>query len=235
MNGLEEHVSTFERDGVVVIEGFFDGEVMDRLDAAIAEHFGDRPDYRHDRDFVDGAGVEVVPWFPVRDDGRSEFDVIEDDERVQRLTEAVLGPEWYSQYCMAMFSRAGSAGQAWHQDSPPEDPDVFNLNRLVYTRDIDPAAGGSLFVVPGSHRSGPLPTGDPHEPLPGEIEVAPTRGTLAVVHGHCWHRVGAVHRGSRFSLNYRAAPVGTPEDITDVCVYRNMRYQFSTSEVVEQR
>lgn len=34
---------------------------------------------------------------------------------------------------------------------------------------------------------------------------------------------------------YCAAPAGTPDDVTDVCVYRNMRYRFSTSAVVEER
>ena len=33
----------------------------------------------------------------------------------------------------------------------------------------------------------------------------------------------------------RAAPPGTPDDIKDVCIYRNMRYQFSTSKIVEDR
>ncbi len=39
----------------------------------------------------------------------------------------------------------------------------------------------------------------------------------------------------RFSSNFRSAPKGRPEDITDICVYRNMRYRFSTSEVIEER
>jgi hypothetical protein len=30
-------------------------------------------------------------------------------------------------------------------------------------------------------------------------------------------------------------PSGTPEDITDICLYRNMRYCFSTESVVEER
>jgi len=34
---------------------------------------------------------------------------------------------------------------------------------------------------------------------------------------------------------YCAVPTGTPDDITDVCIYRNMRYRFSTSEVIEER
>ena len=28
---------------------------------------------------------------------------------------------------------------------------------------------------------------------------------------------------------------GTPANITDICVYRNMRYRFETNEVVEDR
>jgi len=39
----------------------------------------------------------------------------------------------------------------------------------------------------------------------------------------------------RASINYRSAAAGTPEGITDVCVYRNMRYRFSTASVIEER
>ncbi|GAC18894.1 hypothetical protein [Paraglaciecola arctica] len=37
----------------------------------------------------------------------------------------------------------------------------------------------------------------------------------------------------RLSTNYRAVPQNTPEDITDICIYRNMFYQFSASIVLE--
>jgi hypothetical protein len=39
----------------------------------------------------------------------------------------------------------------------------------------------------------------------------------------------------RFSTNYRACPAGTPADINDICVYRNMRYCFASNRVVEER
>ena len=39
----------------------------------------------------------------------------------------------------------------------------------------------------------------------------------------------------RVSSNFRAVPLGVPEDITDICVYRNMRYKFSTEEIIEER
>ena len=32
-----------------------------------------------------------------------------------------------------------------------------------------------------------------------------------------------------------SAPANTPDDVTDVCVYRNMRYRFSTKTVLEDR
>ena len=55
---------------------------------------------------------------------------------------------------MAMFSKKGSQGQAWHQDCPPEDKSQFNLNRLVYTMDIDNSTGGQIPVVPCTHLGG---------------------------------------------------------------------------------
>jgi hypothetical protein len=64
--------------------------------------------------------------------------------------------------------------------------------------------------------------------------LAPKKGDLVILHGHAWHRVlPAVQK--RTSVNFRAAPAGTTDGITDICVYRNMRYRFSTSEIVEER
>ena len=66
--------------------------------------------------------------------------------------------------------------------------------------------------------------------------LQPTKkGTLVLLHGHCWHSVMPVHGKYRVSTNYRAAPANTPDDVTDVCVYRNMRYRFSTKTVLEDR
>ena len=48
---------------------------------------------------------------------------------------------------------------------------------------------------------------------------------------------GELHLGNlaEAATNYRAAPAGAPDNITDICVYRNMRYQFSTGRIVEER
>ncbi len=231
ISGIKE---AFEKDGYVVIGDFFDYAVMEHLDGLIRNYYGEDPDFWHNDEFLSKARTEVVPWFPQRE-GVSEFDAIENDECLQALTEAILGPEWNSQYCMVMYSKQGTAGQAWHQDCPPDDPTRHNLNRLVYTSDITDEIGGQTVVVPGSHKRGVLSFGDPVAEFDDQVVLRPKKGTLVLLHGHTWHRVLPITGSYRFSTNYRSAPKGTPDDITDICVYRNMRYRFSTSSVVEER
>ena len=134
-----------------------------------------------------------------------------------------------------MFSKRGTSGQAWHQDCPPEDPRFHNLNRLVYSSNITDETGGQTVVVPGSHRHGVIPAGEPTGELGGEVVLRPGAGTLVILHGHAWHRVLPIRGEFRYSTNYRAAPKDSPHDMTDVCVYRNMRYRFSSSEIIERR
>ncbi len=231
---VERIAADFERDGFVLVEDFFDAASMGRLDRIIRRYFGEKPDFWHNDEFLNKSRTEVVPWFPQKE-GVGAFDEIDADPRLRALTRAILGDGWASQYCMVMFSKPGTVGQAWHQDCPPDDPAVFNLNRLVYTADITDEVGGQTLVVPGSHRRGLLPAGEPDCDFDGQVVLRPRRGTLVLLHGHCWHRVLPIAGACRVSTNYRAAPAGTPDDVTDVCVYRNMRYRFSTSAVVEER
>ncbi|MEO0998788.1 MAG: phytanoyl-CoA dioxygenase family protein, partial [Pseudomonadota bacterium] len=188
----------------------------------------------HNDEFLCEAQTEVVPWFP-QNDGPGAFDALDAHAGLNALTTAILGGRWRRDYCMVMFSKQGTSGQAWHQDCPPGDPAQYNLNRLVYTRDITPQVGGQTVVVPGSFRRGVLPAGDPTGHFRGEAVLTPRKGTLVLLHGHTWHRVLPIAGGCRYSTNYRAAPATSREGITDVCVYRNMRYRFSTSSVIEKR
>jgi ectoine hydroxylase len=224
----------FWSEGYLVLDDFFDPRLMDQLNALIMGHFGNSPEYLHDMEYVRRSRAEVIPWFPQRE-GVSDFTAVDDDPRLQRLTAAVLGEGWQEMFCMVMFSRKGTIGQPWHQDCPPEHPAAFNLNRLVYTHDIDERSGGQTVVVPGSHRHGPVPVGDPVGELPGTLVLRPAKGTLVLLHGHTWHRVQPVLGSHRVSTNFRSVPQGVSEGVTDVCVYRNMRYRFSTREVVEER
>ncbi|MDG1510669.1 MAG: phytanoyl-CoA dioxygenase family protein [Mariniblastus sp.] len=224
----------FWEQGFVVLESFFESEEMDRLCRLIFEEFGESPSFMHDAEFLERSKADVIPWFPQRE-GIFDFDASGNNRDLQRLTAAILGEEWCEQYTMVMFSNRNSDGQSWHQDCPPENASQFNLNRLVYPHDIDDQTGGRTVVIPGSHRRGVLPAGAPNEDLDGQIVLELNKGTLVLLHGHCWHRVLPINDNKRVSINYRSAPAGTPDDITDVCVYRNMRYRFSTGEVVEER
>lgn len=227
-------LDTFKRDGYLVLEDFFDASLMDALNGLIRSYYGDDPEFWHNDEFLEKSQTEVIPWFP-QNEGVEAFDAIDNDPRVQELTQGILGDGWCSQYCMVMWSKQGTTGQAWHQDCSPDDASRFNMNRLVYTSDITDDIGGQIVVVPGSHKRGLLPAGDPHGDFDGQVVLRPRKGTLAFLHGHTWHRVLPIKGQFRYSTNYRVAPAGTPDDITDVCVYRNMRYRFSTSEVVEER
>ena len=224
----------FWQDGILVMENFFDSGRMDRLDGLIRGHYGSDPDFWHTDEFLTEAQTEVIPWFP-QNEGASAFDAIDEHSELNSLTTEILGEGWRSDYCMVMFSKKGTSGQAWHQDCPPDDPTQHNLNRLVYTTDIVDEVGGHVVVVPGSHKMGILPSGDPTGHFPGEVVLKPAKGTLILLHGHAWHRVLPITGGFRYSTNFRAAPKSTREGVTDVCVYRNMLYRFSTSSVIEKR
>ena len=224
----------FWQQGYLVIDDFFSVESMNNLQSIILGHYGLNPQYEHEAAFLSKSATEVIPWFPQRS-GEQAFDEIEHCANMQTLTEAILGEGWKSLYCMTMFSKKGSKGQAWHQDCPPNDPQKFNLNRLVYTMDINDQVGGEVLVMPGSHRRGQLPAGEVNENFSEQVILAPKKGTLVIIHGHTWHRVLPVKGEYRLSTNYRAIPENTSENITDICVYRNMLYQFSTSKVLEDR
>jgi ectoine hydroxylase len=232
----------FWQNGFLVIDDFFEARLMDEADQNIRTYFGENPDFRHEKEFISKSRTEVIPWFPQNPDlpDYSEtmavpFDTTEKDGRLKKLTAAILGEGWRTLYSMVMYSRKGTAGQAWHQDCAPDDTTRFNVNRLVYTREITDDTGGQTVVMPGSHRRGELPAGEPHEDLQGQLVLKPRKGTLVLLHGHTWHRVFPIKGEFRFSTNYRACPAGTPADITDICVYRNMRYRFSTHSVVAER
>jgi len=224
----------FQKDGYLLLEDFFDAQLMRRLNTRILDHFGDDPSFLHTDEFLEKARTDVIPWFP-QSELPSEFDRVDDHQSLQQLTRTLLGDEWQRLYCMVMFSKRGTVGQAWHQDCAPENPARYNLNRLVYTSDIDDETGGQTVVVPGSHRLGLLPAGDPWADLENQVILRPKAGTLVLLHGHTWHRVLPIQGRYRFSTNYRAVAAGTAPDITDICVYRNMRYQFSTESVIEER
>lgn len=225
---------SFWQQGYLIIEDFFPDELMDRCQKKLLSHYGMSPQFEHDAEFLDLSATEVVSWFPQME-GETLFDEAENNSDFKALTEAILGEGWRSLYCMSMFSKKGTKGQAWHQDCAPEDPNIFNMNRLVYTHDINEEDGGQVVIIPGSHKRGTISVGQVDEDFPDQLVLTPKKGTLVLLHGHTWHRVFPVNGPFRVSTNFRCVPKGTADSVTDICVYRNMRYHFATKSVVENR
>ena len=230
---FEKIAQEFWENGYVIFDKFFPDDLMDKYNQKVLDHFESDPESELNDEFESKSKVQVTPWFPYREN-KPYFDEVDKNETFNKITDALLNDSWENLYCMMMYSKAGTIGQAWHQDCPPEDNTKFNINRLVYTHDITDETGGSIVVYPKTHTQGELTVGDPHEDMDGQIVYQPKKGTVIFLHGHCWHRVTAAKR-DRVSSNFRAIPKGTSENITDVCVYRNMRYRFSTQEVIQER
>ena len=231
---IEYLVEEFWENGFLIIENFFKSEIMDEYNGLILNHFGLNPEYLHDPEFLSRSEAEVIPWFPQRE-GVKVFDLAAQDSKLNELTQSILGDDWRALGSMVMFSKQGSKGQGWHQDCPPEKASQFNLNRLVYTMDISHETGGQTVVVKGSHKKGLLPASAQDQSFENEVTLSPKKGNLLLLHGHAWHRVLPVTGQYRVSTNYRSVPFGASDDVTDICVYQNMRYCFSKAQIVEDR
>ncbi|MDB2450993.1 phytanoyl-CoA dioxygenase family protein [Gammaproteobacteria bacterium] len=234
MMDFKELSKFFHKNGYVYIKDFFNPNLMDECHDEITTHFKKDSTYKHDVSFIEKSKTDVIPWFP-QIEGNNKFDGLEMDQRLCDLTGEILGPRWRSLYCMVMFSNVSSNGQAWHQDCSPDNKKNFNLNRLVYTMDIDASTGGEISLIPGSHKKGLIPAGSATEQIHDDIKIKPTKGSLLLLHGHTWHRVYPVFNEIRVSTNFRCVPENTPDSVTDVAIYRNMLFRFSDGKIIAER
>lgn len=116
-----------------------------------------------------------------------------------------------------------------------ENPAHFNLTRLVYTHDVTAETGGQTTVMPGTHKQGLLPVGQPDERiwLSGCIRAkerdaaSPTWSLLASGATHSQRQV-RLHqlplRAQRHARRHHRR-----------LRLSQLRYRFSTSEVIEER
>ena len=108
-----------------------------------------------------------------------------------------------------------------------DEPGQFVLDRMLFTRDVEPDQG-ALYWLPSGHTRGDLPPGGNHDPLPGEASHLPEAGTLIVMHSRCPRRV-AVNRSRRprIHLEARVEPAGARADLCDYAVFRTGTWCFS--------
>lgn len=216
----------FEESGYLLIEDFLTSEECRRLkDALDAKYAEWRDEARQVHALGDAFACDVLAWDPVLE-GHPVFTDFASHAGLAEITRVVLGDDFGTQTSLVMFSIPGGRGQAWHQDCPPEETGLFNLNRLLYPEDAT-LERGAIVIVPGSHRFGPIPPGEHQESLDGELVLTPRAGTLILLHGHVYHRVTPnLTDLPRNSVNFRALPPGVPDWVTCIAVYRDGRARF---------
>ena len=216
----------FGRDGLVVLPGFYSPGRLTAINAALDAHYARWVAALHGGvPGRDPFACDVIPWDPCRD-GHELFLALRGGRELVDVTEAVTGPGFTAPSSLVMYSVSGGRGQAWHQDCPDGDAAAYNVNRLVYTRDVA-LADGAIVVVPGSHRLGRIPPGGHQDPMPGEVALTPPAGTLVLLHGHVCHRVTPnTSAKPRVSVNFRAYPAGVDPAVNCVGVYRNGTVNF---------
>jgi len=236
-SSLEEIAERFERDGLVVFPEFLPASHLERLNAELDAHYA--PLLARAGEILGEQSeqfkqfeCDVIAWDPCGE-GQEAFIALRDSSDLQSVTAACLGTGFEAPRSLVMAATGGGKGQAWHQDCPPGQSTRFNLNRLFYTRDVL-LEDGAIVVVPGSHRMGRIPPGGNQEPIPGEVALVPTAGTLVLLHGHVFHRVTPNLSGRpRISTNFRAFARGVSEGVCDVGVYRNGAYDFALGQLVD--
>ena len=229
---LERLAATFAVHGVVVLPEFFTSSEMAEVQADL-DAWIQSPDAQEAKSApgFDRHQTRSIGWLPIVE-GCLSFEQLRDHPRMAAVTKAIIGNGAVDGACMIRLSRTGHQ-QAWHQDSNCEEPDQFLVNRLLYLWDVDPQSG-SLMCVPGSHRAGRIPPGDPDGPIAGEVALAPRSGTLVLVHSRCYHRVTCNTTNQiRVSVNFRVSPSGVRDDVNRYGVYRTGTYDHYAKTNIE--
>ena len=224
---LDTIVGTFEQDGIVVLKDMLFGDQVtaaDRVANRLLTQLDERPW---------AAGEEYCQRFDIwtKIFGNLESDpdilVLFENEVMQTVTDKLSGVGSAIGSIGSWVTSRG-CGQAWHQDSWSSDPNLFILNRIVFTRNYTPEHGQLLFV-PGSHRYGDLPTGDPYEPLPNQVAFTPSANAAVFLHTRTYHCVTKNATDEpRIQFNRRVVPNGVPGNLTSRARFRNGTWDFST-------
>lgn len=118
------------------------------------------------------------------------FEVCFTSPRVLAAVAHVLGDFTLS----SLNSRAalpGAGHQRLHADwGEPAEPGGYQVCNSIWLLDDFTAANGATRVVPGSHRSGRLPSqamADPEDRHPDEVKLLGSAGTVVIFNAHLWH------------------------------------------------
>lgn len=90
-----------------------------------------------------------------------------------------------------------------------------------------------LFAIaaPGSHRQGNLPSLEPYDMLPGQVDVTPQANTCIFLHTRTFHWVEKnATDAPRIQFNRRVVPENVPADRTGKTRFRNGSWDLKTGK-----
>ncbi|MBV7332079.1 phytanoyl-CoA dioxygenase family protein [Chloroflexi bacterium TSY] len=217
----------FKQDGILILTNFFSTNEMRSVRALLDQYLAEEPSREPttSAEYVRRFETEVKSWHTTDEPA---VQGIMTHPRLTAITEALLGSQFVAPRSMS-FATPRGCGQGWHQDSGSDEEGQFVLNRILFCHNIQPEQG-ELYYVPGSYKQGHLPSGGNHEPLPGQMHVAPTAGTMVLMHSRCYHRVALNQTDSpRIQVNSRARSVNARADLTNFAVFRNSTWNHQAA------
>ena len=192
--GLETHVAELEAFGFTVVEGALSAELTERLRTAVIRE----AERRLQRSFVlesetELEGWSLVPYLLYKD---AAFEEALLNPGPLALVTYLMGKSCLISSVASHFKGPGGSGIPLHADTANGAPAPFSPHSQVcncnyaltdYTKE-----GGSLAIVPGSHRQARQPT-LPEIAVEGEgrnrdaIAVEAPAGSAIIWHGNTWH------------------------------------------------
>ena len=143
------------------------------------------------------------------------------DDRLMDMIGRLLGEHVRISFTTAIINHPGNSRGGWHADWPfnqtnagriraPYPDAVMHITTLWMLSPFHTQNGGTL-VLPGSHRRPTNPTADgsfnPHEPIPDEINICGSAGSVLVMDSRLWHATAPNRTDeSRVALAVRYAP-----------------------------
>ena len=192
--GLEANLAELEAFGFTVIEGALSPDLTRRLRGAVLEaweeRYGRSLDLEHETELKE---VELASYLLFKD---PVFEEAVLNEKPLALVTYLLGQSCWLSSLTSHVKGPGKVGLLLHSDTANGVPAPFSAYSHVancnYALTDYTEAGGSLAMVPGSHRLHRQPTRwevqlSGNERNPHAIPIEVPAGSAVVWHGNTWH------------------------------------------------
>ena len=245
----EEQVAQYRRDGFIVVENLLSEPDLDTIRKRIVDIAEGRTDFPE----------KYMEFEPDADRTRhldnfrklnhcAEFDqVFLDHARnpgILDVVESLIGPDIKLMGDQFFLKPPGGVEKTYHQDSPYFTIEPMDLTSSWAAMDDVTLENGCLWVVPGSHKGGPLAHSQPwivgdreDKCVPDsafdrskEVSITMKAGSVSFHHSLLLHRSGpnnTQHRRRGLASHYMSARsrwTGPPEEMPEYPLMRGQEY-----------